>query len=211
MKPGDRVVGKYDFKILKRKGFMFVCSFRTEEGPQYAKIPIFISSFGIKPKGFNFVFPGDKLPSDHPDYYRRIDQSTFYDQMGRKISLGLDDDYPITGKYTVIYLDNNSEITKFAAQKDDYTLNKEIGSWIGLEKLDPMIIHGIVIRIIYMHAYNADPKTDELSYARNLAYAKAHHGQAVEGLSYIPPPIMVEIKDGALEYALPENLLTLSD
>lgn len=210
MKIGDEVVSKYDFTIVRRIGETFTVSFRTESGPYFWDIPIYIGTFGIKLREFSFHTPGVYKEDVHPDSYLKRN-SNFVDMRGREFTLRLDEGFHVTGKYYLDFLDTKfpNEI-RFAQLKSKFQWEEEVNSWVHLENLDPHMINGIIVRIIYQEMTSANIAEDEMAYAPSLAYAREHHAVAPTGIKWTPPPILIVIQDkfSYIEYALPENLLT---
>lgn len=113
MKIGDNVELKDKFMIVEYdpKDRLFSIKL-SDNSTQYivAQIPLLNVVFPIN----DFVFPGDHLPVDHPDYYKRVsvdrNSGATYERNGIKYTIELFTDFRYSGKYRLVPK-SNSKIT----------------------------------------------------------------------------------------------------
>jgi hypothetical protein len=213
MKIGDKVQLGYSFRITDIQKYSLVISIDSPGGPFHTFVPKYLNGFGLRLPGFNFIFPGELLDVEHPDYYKKshIDsnrKAVYLDRYNRKVRIKLDaDSFYRTGEYLIENLDNSGTITKFARQKSEAQIQDELDTWAMQENIPGSVIAGIVVDIRYCEAHGANKDGDELKSTTSLEDAKLSHAADNPEIPYI----LITVKDelSNIEFSLPANTLKL--
>lgn len=216
MRLQDKVQCSTKFRIVDYNPDWELISVKLDEddsvaGPYFTTLPIQLSALGIYFDANNYCSPGDHLPVGHPDYFARkyIDRHTNlavyeyefdngkYARM-RPCNIQKDDDFQITGGYSLIDLGTKRVENRFAQKQNKSTVNNILADMMEVS-LPGDMLEGTIIRILVR--VMDQPNDEQVGLYSDVLY----FDDTADAELYHPDDIIIVLHDEGTdaEYELP--------